>query len=35
MCGRRLDLLIGEFCRLPEYFHKHLAGELAGLRVLI
>jgi len=33
--GRQLTLIIGKFCRLFEYFHKHLARELSGLRVLI
>jgi hypothetical protein len=32
---RRFPLLIGKFCRLLEYLHEHLAGELAGRRVLI
>ena len=29
------QLLIGKFCRLLKYFHKHFAREFAGLGVLV
>lgn len=33
--GRRLNLLIGNFCRLFKDSHKHGAGQLSGLGVLV
>ncbi len=32
---RRLELVIGKFCRLLKYLDKHRARQLAGLRVLV
>ena len=33
--GRRLYLLIGNFCRLFKNSHKHRAGQFSGLGVLV
>ena len=30
-----LSFLLGKFCRLFEYLHKHVSRQLASLRVLI